>query len=100
MVHRILTVVTEAPSSPAVGGERQGLRELDRVELLADVLADEGAPVPLGSVGTVVAIWAGGAAFEVEFTRPVDALATVDAGLLKVVSRDEPMERTGSSKAS
>jgi hypothetical protein len=43
--------------------------------------------VPAGSIGTVVAIWAGGQAFEVEFTRPVDALATIKPDRLELVER-------------
>ena len=53
------------------------LKELDRVALLADAPADDGAVVPAGSKGTVVGTWEGGLAYEVEFTRPVHALATV-----------------------
>ncbi|MCF4124007.1 DUF4926 domain-containing protein [Methylobacterium sp. SyP6R] len=87
MASRVLTFVTE--TSPRLAtrdrGEPSRIEELDRVELLADVLGDDQVTVPAGSIGTVVAIWAGGAAFEVEFTRPVDALATVDASLLRVV---------------
>ncbi|OAS26163.1 hypothetical protein A5481_06795 [Methylobacterium platani] len=63
------------------------MEELDRVALLSDVVGDDQVTVPAGSVGTVVAIWAGGAAFEVEFTGPVDALATVNAALLRVVGQ-------------
>lgn len=89
MASRLLTIVTEASPRPVTRDRNQPSRieELDRVELLADVLGDDQVTVPAGSVGTVVAIWAGGAAFEVEFTRPVDALATVDATLLRVVGR-------------
>ena len=89
MASRLLTFVTEASPRFATRDRNAPARieELDRVELLADVLGDDQVTVPAGSVGTVVAIWAGGAAFEVEFTRPVDALATVDAALLKIVGR-------------
>ena len=89
MASRLLTFVTEAPPRLAARDRNEPARieELDRVELLANVLGDDQVTVPAGSVGTVVAIWAGGAAFEVEFTQPVDALATVDAALLRVVGR-------------
>ena len=53
------------------------LKELDRVALLADAPADEGQIVPAGSEGTIVGIWQGGLAYEVEFTQPFHALATV-----------------------
>jgi len=89
MVSRLLTFVTEASPRPVARDRNEPVRveELDRVELLADVVGDDRVMVPAGSVGTVVAIWAGGAAFEVEFTWPVDALATVNAALVKVVAR-------------
>jgi hypothetical protein len=89
MASRLLTFVTETPSRPIARDrdEPRRIQELDRVVLLADVVGDDKVPVPAGSVGTVVAIWADGAAFEVEFTRPVDALATVEAALLRVVER-------------
>lgn len=53
------------------------LAELDRVSLSADVRSDEGHTVPAGSTGTVVAVWNGGEAYDVEFTEPIDALVTV-----------------------
>ncbi len=53
------------------------IAELDRVTLLRDVQGDEGEIVPVGATGTVVGIWAAGSAFEVEFSEPVSALATV-----------------------
>lgn len=46
------------------------------------VVGDAGEAVPSGSSGTVVAIWGGGAAFEVEFETPVSALATVRANAI------------------
>ncbi|RVU21925.1 DUF4926 domain-containing protein [Methylobacterium oryzihabitans] len=89
MADRLLTVVASTPPHPVArdGDAPHRIRELDRVELLAGVLGDEEVAVPAGAVGTVVSVWAEGAAFEVEFTQPVDALATVDAGLLRVVER-------------
>ncbi|WP_093567334.1 DUF4926 domain-containing protein [Methylobacterium sp. 174MFSha1.1] len=92
MASRLLTFVTETSPRPVARDRRdrsepRRIEELDRVVVLADVLGDDAVPVPAGSVGTVVAIWAGGAAFEVEFTQPVDALATVEAALLSVVDR-------------
>lgn len=60
------------------------IAELDRVTLSRDVWGDGGARVSAGAIGTVVGIWAGGAAFEVEFTRPVPALVTVRAEAIAV----------------
>ena len=53
------------------------LAELSVVEILRDVETDDGVTVPAGSRGTIVAIWADGEAYEVEFARPVVGLATV-----------------------
>lgn len=72
--------VSEAAPVPA-----DVLRELSRVELTVAVVGDDGATVPAGSVGTVVAVWAHGAAYEVEFVRPVQELATVRADGLRPV---------------
>ena len=61
---------------------RSGLKDLDRVELTASVVSDDGDTIAAGSRGTVVGVWHDGAAYEVEFTHPVAGLATVDpAGL-------------------
>lgn len=89
MSERVLTLVTSTPGrrSRPRQAERAAFRDLDRVRVLADVEADEGVQVPAGSIGTVVAIWARGLAFEVEFTRPVDALATIKSDLLELVER-------------
>ncbi len=66
---------------------RPAFRDLDRVRVLADVESDDGQHVPAGSIGAVVARWAHGVAFEVEFADPVDALATVEVTLLELVER-------------
>ena len=87
MSERLLTLVTDAPDRRPRQAERAAFRDLDRVRVLSDVEADEGVMVPAGSIGTVVAIWARGLAFEVEFTQPVDALATIKPDLLELVER-------------
>ena len=38
---------------------------------------------PRHTIGTIVGTWAGGEAYEVEFARPVNGLATVEAHNLK-----------------
>ena len=58
--------------------------ELSVVALLRDVTTMEGDLVPAGSEGTVVATWAAGAAYEVEFTSPV-GVATVKAEELRLL---------------
>ncbi|MCJ2022904.1 DUF4926 domain-containing protein [Methylobacterium sp. J-067] len=76
-------------TTPAYGdrGLDEPVRELDRVRVLRPVAGDDDLVVPEGATGTVVAIYADGEAFEVEFTDPVDTLATVDAAALRLVER-------------
>lgn len=57
--------------------------ELSVVETLRAVETDDGLPVPAGSHGTVVAIYSDGAAYEVEFARPVVGNCTITADLLR-----------------
>ena len=57
------------------------IAELDRVVLKSDVTVD-GKSLPSGSIGTVVAIWGGGEAFEVEFSEPIACLATIERALV------------------
>ena len=52
--------------------------ELARVTLASAVQSEEGL-VPAGATGTVVHVWHGGAACEVEFTKPFRAISTVKA---------------------
>lgn len=67
-----------------VGISATGLRgcapvvELQRVTLARLVDCEEGR-VPAGATGTIVHVWRNGAAFEVEFTQPFHAVATVQA---------------------
>ena len=80
----------QLPKTPvqSLGAESDGpVRELDRVRVLQAVTGDDDLTVPVGAMGTVVAVYADGAAFEVEFTEPVDTLATVDAAAVHVVER-------------
>jgi hypothetical protein len=43
--------------------------------------------LPAGAEGTVVGTWAGGEAYVVEFAEPFHAVITVDAKLLREISR-------------
>lgn len=73
---------------PPAGAEWDGpVRELDRVRVLRAVQGDDDLTVPAGANGTVVAVYAEEAAFEVEFTDPVDTLATIDAAAVRLVER-------------
>lgn len=79
-----------APSAAARDGAPAGdapIRELDRVRLLSTVRGDDDQRIPEGATGTVVGIYDGGSAFEVEFALPVDALATVDGCAVVLVER-------------
>ncbi len=55
------------------------------VRLRRSVVTDEGADVPVGTLGTIVAVWAAGAAYEVEFAAPYEGSATVDVEDLEAV---------------
>ena len=72
---------------PAAAGPDEPVLELDRVRILRAVTGDDDLTVPAGATGTVVAVYADGAAFEVEFTEPVDTLATVEAATVCLVER-------------
>lgn len=52
-------------------------RDLERVATTLAATADDGRTVPAGSEGTVVDVIKNGLAYAVEFTRPIDALATL-----------------------
>lgn len=66
------------------GGSR--FRDLDSVLVTIPVTTDDGDAIPTGTEGTIVGIWRGGAAYEVEFAQPPGALATVAAGDLVPVT--------------
>lgn len=68
---------------------RYQIDELDRVTTNAPVTSDDGETIPSGSTGTVVAVWAEGKAFEVEFYRPFHALATVSIAAVECSERPD-----------
>ncbi|MGE7416352.1 DUF4926 domain-containing protein [Methylobacterium tarhaniae] len=47
------------------------LRELDDVCITTDVTTDDGDTIAAGTEGTVVAVWNGGEAYDVEFPEPM-----------------------------
>ena len=51
--------------------------ELDAVTLAVDAQTNYGERVPAGTVGTVMAVWGNGEAFEVEFDEPYMGLAMI-----------------------
>lgn len=61
---------------PTDAGAHEPIEELTRVALSKPVETEDGV-LPAGSVGTVVGIYRGGAAYEVEFAKPFHAVATV-----------------------
>jgi hypothetical protein len=63
----------------AVHGPR-AFNELDEVVLARAVdIRDLGKELPAGSRGTVVGVWQGGRAYEVEFAEPLACLVMVPA---------------------
>ena len=63
--------------------------ELSLVALRRPREVEDGRIVPAGSVGTVVATWAMGKAYEVEFSKPFHALATIEHEDLELTERFE-----------
>ncbi len=64
-------------AGPSVrSGRHQPINELARVALSVPVETGAGT-LPAGAVGTVVGVYRQGAAYEVEFTIPFHAVATV-----------------------
>ncbi len=72
---------------PLRAGRIAPLQDLDRIRVLTDVEDEQGRIVPAGSVGTVVVSWAGGRAFEIDFTDPVEATASVERDVIEPVGR-------------
>ncbi|MGX7703301.1 DUF4926 domain-containing protein [Methylobacterium sp. Gmos1] len=66
------------------------LRELDDVRVTTEVTTDDGDTIAAGTEGTVVAVWNGGEAYDVEFPQPMGALATVKAVDLVRTGRSVP----------
>jgi hypothetical protein len=53
-------------------------KELDEVTSITPVyVKDPGRELPVGGRGTVVGVWQGGRAYEVEFAEPFECLVTV-----------------------
>ncbi|MDP4025160.1 DUF4926 domain-containing protein [Methylobacterium sp. NEAU 140] len=52
-------------------------RDLERVATTCAAVTDAGETIPAGSEGTVVDVIKRGAAYAVEFSEPVDGLATL-----------------------
>ena len=52
------------------------------VRLPSGFSLDDGRTLPAGAVGAVVGTWAGGAAYEVEFSEPFHVVATIPAAKL------------------
>ena len=66
-----------APGDKDVRGSRM-FNELDEVALATPVyVKDVGRELPAGARGTVVGIWQGRKAYEVEFSTPFECLVTV-----------------------
>jgi len=69
---------------PAGSRPRRAFEELDDVTLAVPVhVASLDQDLPAGAHGTVVGIWQGGRAYEVEFSEPFECLVTVPADGLR-----------------
>lgn len=77
---KLIDAAMPAPAQNAFAAEDRALfspTELDVVTLKAAAVSDDGAMVPAGATGTIVAIYGDAVAFGVEFESPFHALATV-----------------------
>jgi hypothetical protein len=59
--------------------------ELSLVEIVRDVQTDDGQHVPAGSRGTIVMVYDGGKAYEVEFAQPVVGNTTLRPDVLRAI---------------
>ena len=84
MSDRLLRLVVDSRSTADRAPTGAAFRELDRVRTLAEVIGER---VPTGHTGTIVAVWGAGAACDVAFTRPVEALAVIAPEILVLVER-------------
>jgi hypothetical protein len=81
-------------SSFLTGAPMRKPKELDRVSLREPVSHGEDV-YPAGAEGTVVHRYKDGAAFEVEFARPVAGVITVEASQIEVA----PKRASGQSRS-
>lgn len=89
MSDRPLSLVVDSHPTAARTSGSAAFWELDRVQTVVDVIGEAGEHVPVGSTGTVVAVWGDGVAFDVEFTRPVETLAAIEPEKLRLVERGD-----------
>lgn len=59
--------------------------EFSVVEVVRDAVTDDGQHLPAGSRGTVVMVYGGGKAYEVEFVRPVVGNTMLRPDMLRAV---------------
>lgn len=64
-------------------------RDLERVTIICAATTDDGQTVPAGSEGTIVGVIKEGLAYAVEFSAPVDGLATLLPNELRPLGRAE-----------
>lgn len=72
-----------SPSYARTFEQAAAIRELS---LVARQHLDDGRDLPSGSEGTIVATWARGAAYEVEFTKPFAMLVTLETDQFRVTA--------------
>ena len=71
---------TTSSNAEDAAHSRHMFDELDDVTLAAPVhVASLGRDLPAGAHGTVVGVWQGGRAYEVEFSEPFECLVTIPA---------------------
>ncbi|MBN9561969.1 MAG: DUF4926 domain-containing protein [Alphaproteobacteria bacterium] len=67
---------------PVSGDRNERHPELSRVSLARPLTVEHGV-LPAGSTGTVVHVYPGEVAYEIEFVRPFHALVTVESAAIR-----------------
>jgi hypothetical protein len=80
----LMTSIAKALDRPRSARRRKQPRfaEHSLVKLVSRFDLDDGRTLPAGAVGAVVGTWAGGAAYEVEFSEPFHVIAMVSGAHL------------------
>ena len=73
----------QAGSATALRNGAAAFPEHSMVALSTGMRLDDGRTLPAGARGAVVAIWADGEAYEVEFAAPFHAVATIPGSDLR-----------------
>lgn len=69
---------------------RVPMSEHSLVQLSSRLSLEDGRTLPGGSIGAIVGVWDGGAAYVVEFAEPFHMIVTLPAGSIRQAERSKP----------